>query len=204
VDVQRARLRNLLVSWLELELNRDPFSVKLSEKNFDDVRIGPLRLSVRVDRVDITNNGDIIIDYKTGNTKPSEWQSSRPDAPQLPLYAVLAATTQSRTKLADLAFAQIRAGKDMALDGFATKVTNERTRSKNPRVSLDGQLDAWHYVLRNLAEAFHRGDAKVDPKNYPSTCSYCAQRILCRLDPAKFDEELDDEETSDSRNGESV
>jgi probable DNA repair protein len=204
VDVQRVRLRNLLVSWLELELRRDPFFVKLSEKSFDDIRIGPLRLNVRVDRVDVTDNGDIIIDYKTGSAKPADWQSSRPDAPQLPLYAVLAATAQPETTLADLAFAQIRPGKEMALNSFASKVTNQQTKTKTQPRTLDEQLDEWRHVLTNLAEAFHQGDARVDPKKYPSTCSYCAQRILCRLDPAAFDEELDDEATIDTGNGEPV
>jgi hypothetical protein len=56
-------------------------------------------------------------------------------------------------------------------------------------------------VLTNLAEAFYRGDARVDPKKYPSTCTYCAQRIFCRLDPAVFDEDLDEETSNDTGNG---
>ena len=44
----------LLGPWLDLERARPEFAVKLSEKSFNDVRIGPLRLSVRVDRVDVT------------------------------------------------------------------------------------------------------------------------------------------------------
>lgn len=197
VDVQRARLRNLLGPWLELELNRDPFSVKLSEKSFSDVRIGPLRLNVRVDRVDVGEGGEIIIDYKTGVAKPSDWQSDRPDAPQLPLYAVLATAAHPEMQLADVAFAQIRAGKDMALEGFARKVTTEQKKLSRRSQSLEEQLDTWRRVLTNLAEDFHRGDARVDPKQYPRTCSNCAQRILCRLDPTAFDEDFDDEETVD-------
>ncbi|MEO6911882.1 MAG: PD-(D/E)XK nuclease family protein, partial [Edaphobacter sp.] len=80
LDMQRERLTNLLGPWLELELARPPFAVKLSEKELKGVRIGPLRLSVRVDRVDIVEGGEIIIDYKTGVAKPSEWLSERPDA----------------------------------------------------------------------------------------------------------------------------
>jgi probable DNA repair protein len=200
VDVQRKRLSNLLGAWLELELKRDPFSVKLSEKSFEDVRIGPLRLSVRVDRVDVDENGEIIIDYKTGYAKPSDWQGSRPDAPQLPLYAVLAAGTQQQMPLADVAFAHIRPAREMALDGFAGKVTAERKKKRSQPRSLPEQVDAWREVLTNLAEAFHRGDVRVDPKEYPKTCSNCGQRILCRLNPEAFDEDLDDE-ANDIGNG---
>ena len=197
VDVQRARLWNLLGPWLELELNRDPFSVKLSEKSFSDARIGPLRLNVRVDRVDVGEDGEIIIDYKTGRAEPRDWQTDRPEAPQLPLYAVLATAAQPDMQLADVAFAQIRPGKEMALEGFAGKVTAQQKKSNRRSQSLEEQLDTWRSVLTNLAEDFHRGDARVDPKQYPRTCSNCAQRILCRLDPTAFDEDIDEEETVD-------
>ncbi|WP_035348881.1 PD-(D/E)XK nuclease family protein [Edaphobacter aggregans] len=201
VDVQRARLWNLLDPWLDLELERDPFSVKLSEKSFDDVRIGPLRLKIRVDRVDAGESGETIIDYKTSMAKPSDWRTSRPDEPQLPLYAVLAADAQPETQLAEVAFARIRLGKEMALDGFTRKVTSERNKAKPQTISLDEQIEEWRSVLTSLAEAFHHGDARVDPKKYPNTCSYCAQRILCRLDPVAFDEDFDEEEAIGTGNG---
>ena len=40
LQVQRTRLRRLLSAWLELELERAPFTVRLSEKEFKDVRVG--------------------------------------------------------------------------------------------------------------------------------------------------------------------
>ncbi len=53
--------------WLELEMERSlPFEVSLSEKDFNDVRVGPLRLNVRMDRVDEVEGGEVLIDYKTG------------------------------------------------------------------------------------------------------------------------------------------
>jgi len=201
VDVQRERLRNLLWPWLELELKREPFSVKLSEKSSDDARIGPLRLTVRVDRVDSSEAGEIIIDYKTGAAKTSDWQSKRPDLPQLPLYAVLAKAAQPNLQLADVAFAHIQPGKGMALDGFSNKVTAAKSKSKRTIRSLEEQVDEWQNVLTDLAKAFYQGDTQVNPKKYPSTCSYCAQRTLCRLDPAAFDEDMDDETETDSGNG---
>lgn len=201
IEVQRRRLWALLLPWLELELKRPEFTIKLSEKNFDDVHIGPLRLGVRVDRVDRGEDGDIIIDYKTGAARTADWQGDRPDAPQLPLYAVLSNSLQPETPLAEVAFARLRPGRDMALDGYKEKITLEEKKTNTRRAPLDVQLDEWRQVLTDLAEAFHRGDAHVDPKNYPMTCSYCAQRTLCRLDPAAFDEELDDEAAIDTGNG---
>ncbi len=45
---------------------RLPFEVRLSEKDFSDVQVGPLRLNVRMDRVDEVEGGEVLIDYKTG------------------------------------------------------------------------------------------------------------------------------------------
>ena len=201
LDMQRTRLSGLLGAWLEIELKREPFSVKLSEQRFEDVRIGPLRLSVRMDRVDVGEDGEIILDYKTGIAASSEWQGNRPDATQLPLYAVLTADAEPETRLADVAFVHIRPAKDMAFDGFVKKVTAESNKSPRRSISLPEQVDVWREVLTDLAEAFHRGDTRVAPKKYPKTCSRCEQRILCRLNPAAFDEEFDEEEAPDTGNG---
>jgi probable DNA repair protein len=201
VDLQRARLATLLGPWLELELERDPFTVKFSEEESRDVHIGPLRLNLRVDRVDVTEEGEIILDYKTGGAKSAQWQSDRPDEPQLPLYAVFTTAAEPETPLADVAFAQIRAGKDMAFESFRRRITTEKESAKRRTLLLEEQLIEWRRVLEDLAKAFHRGDASVDPKSYPTTCAHCAQRILCRLNPAAFDEDFDEEAPLDSGNG---
>jgi RecB family exonuclease len=201
VDLQRVRLAALLNPWLDLELEREPFTVKFSEEESRDVHIGPLRLNLRVDRVDVTEEGEIILDYKTGGAKSAQWQSDRPDEPQLPLYAVLTTAAEPETPLADVAFAQIRAGKDMAFESFRRRITTEKETPKRRSLSLEEQLVEWRRVLEDLAQAFHRGDTRVDPKSYPTTCAHCAQRILCRLNPAAFDEDFDEEAPFDSGNG---
>ncbi len=189
LDMQRERLRNLLRPWLELEMKRPPFEVKLSEKELKDVQIGPLRLSVRVDRVDIGESGEIIIDYKTGQAKPGDWLSERPEAPQLPLYAVLSDAVQ----LEAVAFGQVRAGKDMGLQGFATSETAGIKMPRKHPANLEQQVEEWRHVLTSLAEDFYQGDARVRPKSFPTTCTYCAQRLLCRIDASAFEEEMDDD-----------
>ncbi len=178
LDVQCERLLTVLDSWLLKELDRKvPFAVRAEELTLDDVRIGPLRLTLRVDRVDETEFGDVILDYKTGETRPAHWLTGRPDEPQLPLYAVT-----STNLLAGVAFANIRAGKDMALEGYATQEDILLKSAKLPTGTLEAQVDAWRDTLTTLAEDFHRGDLRVRPKSYPHTCQYCQQRLLCRLD----------------------
>jgi probable DNA repair protein len=200
LDTERQRLLNLLIPWLEFEASkRNPFTVVSREEQLTGVQIGPLRLNIRVDRIDRvdleqdgnTTNlpGEIILDYKTGKATPSDWLSDRPNQPQLPLYAVVSGTPH----LAGVAFAIIRPGQELALCGYQAHDGVLPKASKLQAASFDAQLEEWHDVLTALAEDFHSGEARVAPKSYPQTCTYCAQRLLCRLDPSTLDaDSLDD------------
>lgn len=191
LDVQRRRLHSLLTPWLDFELTRPPFTVEQQETELREARIGPLTLNLRVDRIDLTAAGSLVLDYKTGDAAPSEWLGDRPDAPQLPLYAVLAPLEE----LAGVAFASLRPGEDKSFRGFADDLRAIAKPTLNPsRVPLPDQREDWYRILTNLATAFAEGDTLVDPKCYPKTCQYCSQRTLCRLDPAAlqdFSEEDD-------------
>jgi ATP-dependent helicase/nuclease subunit B len=194
IDVQRKRLRKLLAAWLELELERElPFEVKLSEKKLDDVRVGPLRLNVRLDRVDVVEGGEVLIDYKTGPASPNDWLTSRPDAPQLPLYAIL--TEEHR--LQGVAFGLVRAGEGRGLKGYATcdGVLPKATKLKEAP-TLEAQIERWRQVLVALAEEFSSGDARVQPKTYPGSCTHCEQRLLCRVDVSLLEEDDEQDESS--------
>jgi len=182
LETQRTRLRRLLEPWLEQELGRAlPFSVRQRETEFEDVGIGPLRLGLRMDRVDETEAGDVLIDYKTGVARVSDWEGARPDQPQLPLYAVL-----SEGRLAGVAFGKVQPGKTMGFDGIAAAAGVLHKGDPLGEAGMAEQVEAWREVLTRLAEEFAAGDARVRPKSYPKTCVYCAQRLLCRLDPAKL------------------
>ncbi|WP_263385223.1 PD-(D/E)XK nuclease family protein [Granulicella arctica] len=188
LDVQRERLLRLLDPWLLEEMKRQvPFAVKLQETELADVRIGPLRLTLRVDRIDETEFGDVILDYKTGEARSQSWLTDRPDEPQLPLYAVLSAAEN----LAGVAFAQVRAGEGKSLHGYETQ-TGILLRPTRPTMPLAAQIDEWRHFLTNLAVDFHEGDIRVRPKNFPTTCEHCRQRILCRLDISLLQAVADD------------
>jgi ATP-dependent helicase/nuclease subunit B len=190
VDMQCERLQILLRPWLDLESARTPFIVKLNEEQFEDVKVGPLRLSVRVDRIDAGEDGEIIIDYKTGAAAPKDWLTERPDAPQLPLYAILS----QAPVLEAVAFGQVRAGKDMGLHGFATSSGALMKTAKLPQgvATLEEQVEEWRHVLTTLAEDFYRGDTRVRPKKYPETCKHCGQRLICRIDVTEREDDSDE------------
>jgi len=190
VAIQRERLRRLIRGWLELEMERAvPFEVKLNEKAFKDVMVGPLSLSVRMDRVDLVEGGEVLIDYKTGLASPSEWLTDRPDAPQLPLYAILSNAEQ----LQGIAFGFVRAGDGRTLQGYEARngILPKPVRLKEA-ATLSMQIERWREVLVKLAEEFYRGEARVRPKNYPGTCDRCGQRLLCRLDVTSLQADEED------------
>jgi probable DNA repair protein len=194
VEMQRARLQRLLRPWLSQELARPRFSVKQREERTSDVQIGPLHLSVRVDRVDETAGGELVIDYKTGRAATNDWLSDRPDAPQLPLYAVVS----DAERLGGVAFARLRVGKEMGWKGF---VAGDGVLLKADRLKTENfaaQVEAWREVLRKLAQQFAAGEAEVRPKSYPKTCQYCGQRLLCRVVGAALEETEEEGDTGDS------
>jgi probable DNA repair protein len=197
--IQRTRIHRLIGSWLEKELERSPFKIKSLEQKFDDVSFGPLELDIRVDRIDTLLDqdgnpaGDILLDYKTGDAKPAHWQGDRPDDPQLPLYAAIS----DPGTLAAVGFISLRPGKAMGLTGYADDDGVLLNRAKFDASSLEDQIEIWRDVLTKLAESFATGDATVGPKVCPTTCKYCAQRILCRVDPALLASRLDDEDAEE-------
>ncbi len=184
VKMQRRRLQRLLRPWLEHELARPAFTVKRRETASSDVQIGPLHVSVRMDRVDETAGGELVIDYKTGIVDTKDWLSDRPDAPQLPLYAVVS----DPERLGGVAFAQLRAGKEMGWKGFAARDGVLLNPKRLKAESFAAQVEDWREVLTKLAEQFAAGDASVQPKIYPKTCTYCGQRLLCRVVGASLEE----------------
>ncbi len=200
LGVQRQRLFHLLSDWLTFELERPPFEVLHTEKKIQDVPVGPLKLTMRVDRVDrVTSSeggGTILIDYKTGAAAPAEWMGERLDQPQLPVYAVAGAAAAGMGKVDGIAFGGVRVGKTgMKLEGLAATAALLKAK---PRKDFDfaDQLEVWHHDLDRLATAFADGDASVDPKEYPATCDRCRQRMLCRVDAAALlqMEDLDEPE----------
>ena len=193
IEGEKKRLLRLLGEWLVLESQRPPFEVRTMEDK-RSVQVGPLRLGLRIDRIDATEGGDLVIDYKTGKTGKSAWAGDRPDEPQVPMYAVLGGSED----LGGVAFGQVRVGKEMAMPGLV-RGDGVLPPAKQPHMeggSFEGEVDRWKEVLDRLATQFAEGDVRIRPKSYPKTCQYCAQRLLCRLDASLLEEE-DEEEGAD-------
>ncbi len=183
--VQRQRLLRLLLRWLEYESRRPPFHVLSTEQRIDGLEIASLRMDVRVDRVDeVEIDGArslVLIDYKSGSTSVNKWLGERPEEPQLPLYAVAAGVADLRA----IAFGSVKAGeKHLGLKSFPPRSSLLTADAvEGDAEAFAAQLEEWQWTLERLATDFANGVATVDPREYPGTCQYCEQRMLCRLNP---------------------
>jgi ATP-dependent helicase/nuclease subunit B len=185
--LQKQRLRLVLQQWLDEELLRGPFAVSDVERK-ELLTVGPLTLEVRVDRVDSVKDGLFFVDYKTGaSVDPKQWLGPRPDDPQLPLYTLLAEAEE----LKGVAFAKVRAGRDMKWHGFQSE-EGILPRSRTNVRDMASLAEEWRSVLTSLAEDFAAGKADVRPKSFEVNCARCAQRLLCRVDPSSLLEFADE------------
>ena len=162
--LEQARLQKLLKEWLEVEKGRSPFRVVETETTAV-VELAGLHLRIKADRVDLeeSNGGYAILDYKTSKElNTTGWDGERPDAPQLPLYAM-----KSEYRVSKIFYAQLVPGKLRWL----------------PREGADveGRGPEWRRVLEKLAADFLQGRAAVDPNHGKATCANCKLGPLCRV-----------------------
>lgn len=186
-ELEQARLERLVHAWLEVERGRPAFRVFQHEES-KEVNIEGLLLGLRVDRIDVfedlSHEGTYaMIDYKTSKALRKEmWMGDRPEAPQLPLYAV-----NSGLPIAQIAFGQLAtvSTKLIAIEGD----------------ELNQQLAEWHQVIPKLARDFRNGHAEVDPREKPNPCEHCQLHSLCRvreLRRVEQDEDLDETTAEDA------
>ncbi|MHB8534636.1 MAG: PD-(D/E)XK nuclease family protein [Sulfuricaulis sp.] len=181
IALEQARLEQLVLAWLEIEKQRAPFTVIQPEKD-QTASYGGLAIRIVPDRVDaLEDDARVVIDYKTGTPKLSQWFGDRPDEPQLPIYAL------AQNNVAAVAFAQIRKDETCFLGIALTAglAPNVKPVAGIKEAAVLGSwktlLAEWRRVIERLGEAFRTGDARVAPKDGTRTCEYCDVGPLCRI-----------------------
>ncbi|MCR4287027.1 MAG: PD-(D/E)XK nuclease family protein, partial [Deltaproteobacteria bacterium] len=81
IDLESKRVSEVVLEWLNFELERPDFSVREIEER-KEVNVGGLSIFARIDRVDETAGGErVVIDYKTGKCSKDYWLPGRPKEP---------------------------------------------------------------------------------------------------------------------------
>jgi hypothetical protein len=184
-ELEREWQREAIGRLLDLDMDRADFEVAYTEAPLEQSLAG-LQLRLRVDRIDRIAAGLVVLDYKTGRAAIGQWRGVRPDAPQLPLYAVL-----SREPIVAVAFASVGAhqaafrgvGRSAGLlPGIVAAERFELTDTREAGFDWDHVRGRWAAWLGALAAGHQRGEAAVDPK-LPQTCRQCHLQTLCRVAP---------------------
>ena len=186
LQLEAERISILATEWLELEAERPPFRVVETEKQHTE-QIGPLQVSLKVDRIDeLDDGGQFIIDYKTGaNIDPKDFLTQPLIEPQLPVYAVATADTTT----AGIAFARLQRG-NCAFAGIARKeglLKGVKEFSRYPQAedlgigSWEELRTFWQQELTQLATDYAAGEAAVNPYDSKKSCEYCDLTGLCRI-----------------------
>lgn len=182
--IEQQRMERVIGQWLVLEKQRQAFTM-LEQEEGRRVTLGGLRMNIRADRVDQLENGEmVILDYKTGECRPSDWDGPRPNEPQLPIYAATAGAP-----VAGVFFGSLKTGAFgfRGLAGSAGIVPEVRMPDDQP--PLQETIDEWREVLDRLGRDFKAGEAVVDPKDPRKTCRHCALPALCRIGQAPAEPE---------------
>lgn len=183
-ELERDWQREAVARELELERARGDFRVILREAPLRRQLAG-LPLQVVPDRADQLPDGStVLIDYKTGDPTLTHWRGTRPEQPQLPLYAVLLGEEVSGISFAAVSARQARfigiGRSDDLLPGLKAAAAFPDDDGKQGGYDWEQLRRGWTDALAALATAHLGGDAAVSPKS-PTSCRHCHLQTLCRV-----------------------
>ncbi len=179
-ELERAFCCEVVAAWMRREGERKiSFTAVALEEEFV-LSLSGLDLTLRPDRIDQLEDGRrIVIDYKSNAPAKSRWLGRRPKEPQLPLYALVDATSEG-VAFAPLARDSqfISLGTNLGLSSAPDKTLSQQTSGWSD--SWNDLIEKWASGLEQLAGAFLDGATTVDP--LPGTCEHCDLASVCRVD----------------------
>lgn len=195
--LEKARLNDLLLQWLEEEKRRGSFRVLENECEVHWQQSG-LQLDLRIDRIDLTESGQLVlVDYKTSRSTAVSWEDERPINPQLMLYnlAMEQSTSHSEPVTAVL-YAQVNientqykglSAEPGIYPGTSVEELNGKWNGLSEEATWSALKTQWQESLTAVAEEFLQGYAAITPSRN-SSCTYCSFKPVCRIDEVLQDE----------------
>lgn len=158
--LESERLWGHVLSLRVLEVERAGFQVLTEVAR--EVNVGPLKLNIRLDRLDrLDSGGELVIDYKTGKFSSGVWKRRRLPENQLPLYAVTAGSRGVAVIGLRPRRVSLQGVGDPALGIPGIKSAAAFFREAD--LEWSDTLLRWQLQLENLAGEFSAGDFRVDP-----------------------------------------
>lgn len=146
IELEQRRIENIILSFAVEERSRDNFRVAMTEQRLEYSGHG-IRLSLRVDRVDILDDKSVvIIDYKTGAEKPLINRNDEIYDLQLMVYAF---ALQNEHDIGGIAIVNL----DTRKITFKQAVRDEKWQERFSR---------WSAVTNAAIESIAQGDAKLN------------------------------------------
>jgi len=184
VELEKQRLYKLITRWLDIEKQRAPFTVIAHETVVNWHHAG-LSLRFRIDRIDQSDAGHVLIDYKSGRNNATSWNDQRPSAPQLLLYNEALAQQGQYQPVNALLYAQVNIDslqyRGISANENTYPKTSLRDQKKLPSDISWQQLQLiWQQSLQSMADEFLAGYCAVQPKSSTS-CQYCHLDAFCRI-----------------------
>jgi exodeoxyribonuclease-5 len=187
-ELEVLRLTLLLNEWLSMELKRVDFEVVECEREVQ-YTVGPIALTLRIDRIDRQEDKLVVIDYKTGSqVDTNNWASARITEPQLPIYALVLSGEQPAQQVGALAFGKVRPGESRFTGVSATPkfvagvqgMHQVRNQCFAAFADWDALQTHWRERIAAIADEFACGHAGVIV-NDDTNLDYCEVLPLLRL-----------------------
>lgn len=183
VEAEITRLHELLEAWQKLELARDPFDV-IDTEHRAELDLDQWHLTLKLDRIDQTGAGPIIIDYKSGTPRSMSALLNEGAAadPQLPAYAL--------TLTDAVGVFYFNFGDKPAVCGISRIAAG--IGKGDVIEDWEERLTVWREQLLALVHDFVSGPVYATPADR-SACTHCHIRPICRIDDIgdTLDEDFD-------------
>lgn len=130
MTVEKQRILELCLQWLELEKQRDAFSVESTEKSLT-LELAGIEFKIIIDRIDDVMGQKFIVDYKTGKASVNALLDTPIKAPQLAVY--LFAVEDAENTMAGLGYGLLRSDEAAKLSALIADNDSLMSDAKNPR-----------------------------------------------------------------------
>jgi ATP-dependent helicase/nuclease subunit B len=148
LQIERARVQRLLRNVIRVDTARESFRID-SVEQATSLNIGDLALRLRIDRVDVESDGQLLIlDYKTGIVKKLLDRDKNPKDMQLVVYACA-----MDRPIGGIALLNVDS-RGVVLDGAGQQLT--------PKLDWDEALGNWKGQVEAAARNIVAGDVRIN------------------------------------------